>query len=243
MSDKTVVVLGVGPADGVGGALARRFAKEGRHVIVAGRTQEKLEDTVSAVTSAGGSAEYKICDVTSESAQDELFSQAESRGLPIDSVIFNAGNNHPIPFADLSPQEFENYWRVGCLAGFITAKRILPTLVDQGEGSLLITGASASLRGRPNFAHFAASKSALRTLAQALAREFGPQGVHVAHIIIDGVINGDNVRGRFGGYLDQLGEDGSLAPDAIADAFWMVHDQPRNAWTHELDLRPFKETW
>lgn len=243
MPDKTVVVIGVGPADGVGGALARRFAREGRHVIVAGRTAEKLEDSVSSVVDAGGSAEYFICDVVSESDQDALFTHAESLGKEIDCVIFNAGNNHPIAFSDITAEEFENYWRVGCLGGFHTAKRALPTLAEQGSGSLLFTGASASLRGRPTFSHFSSSKSALRSLAQALAREFGPQGVHVAHIIIDGVINGDNVRGRFAGYLDHLGEDGSLAPEAIADAFWMVHSQQRCAWTHELDLRPFKESW
>ena len=112
-----------------------------------------------------------------------------------------------------------------------------------GGGSMLFTGASASMRGRPNFAHFASSKAGLRMLAQALAREYGPKGVHVAHVVVDGVIDGEIVRTRFGEYLDKLGEDGSLSPDAIAEAFWFLHSQPRSAWTHELDLRPFCETW
>ena len=134
-------------------------------------------------------------------------------------------------------------WRIGCFGAFLTAKRAMPVLAAQSSGSMLFTGASASLRGRPLFGHFASSKAALRNLAQALAREFGPQGVHVAHVVVDGIINGDIVQGRFGEYLESLGEDGSLEPDAIADAFWALHTQHRSAWTHELDLRPFKENW
>ncbi len=238
---KTVIVQGVGAADGVGGALARRFAAEDLHVIVSGRTQSKLEETVASV--AHGSCELFVSDVTSEQDQRALFDHARALGNPLACVIYNAGNNNPISFDDCSPEEFESYWRVGCLGGFLTAKQALPVLSEQGDGSLMFTGASASLRGRPLFAHFAASKAALRSLAQALAREFGPKGVHVAHVVIDGVINGDNVRGRFGQYLDQLGPDGSLDPAAIAEAFWSIHCQPRSAWTHELDLRPFKENW
>jgi NAD(P)-dependent dehydrogenase (short-subunit alcohol dehydrogenase family) len=157
--------------------------------------------------------------------------------------LYNAGNNTPIAFADLDAATFEAYWRVCCFGAFLTAKRVMPILAAQERGSMIFTGASASLRGRPNFAHFSAAKGALRNLAQSLAREYGPQGVHVAHVLIDGVVNGDQAQSRFGSYIDNLGPDGALDPAAIAEAFWMVHRQPRSAWTHELDLRPFKESW
>lgn len=239
----TVVVLGAGNPNGIGGAIAQRFGRENLHVVVSGRTQGKLDVTAQSVIDAGGSAEAIVADVTSEAALTDLFSAVQDRGESIAAVIFNAGNNAPIPFAELSAEDFEGYWRVGCLGGFLAAKQAIPVLVKQGSGSFLITGASASLRGRPNFVHFAVSKSGLRSLAQALAREYGPQGVHVAHIIIDGAVNGEIVQNRFGAYLEQLGEDGSLAPSAIAETFWQIHSQPRSAWSHEVDLRPFKESW
>lgn len=239
----TVIILGAGAPNGVGGALARRFGQEGMHVVVSGRTQEKVDATAQNVISAGGSAEGFQADVTSEQDLDALFAHATAIGKPIAAVVFNAGSNMPIPFEKLTADEFESFWRIGCLGAFLTAKRAMPILSKQGSGSLLFTGASASMRGRPNFSHFASSKAGLRNLAQALGREYGPQGVHVAHIVIDGVVNGDIVQGRFGGYIDSLGEDGALEPDAIAETFWSVHTQHRSAWTHEIDLRPYKETW
>ncbi|MEH6702579.1 SDR family NAD(P)-dependent oxidoreductase [Parasphingorhabdus flavimaris] len=242
MQDK-VIILGAGLPEGVGGALARRFAREDLHVFVSGRTLEKVEQTAAQITASGGSAEAIEADVTSEDDLDALFSKAGEREGALAAVIYNAGNNMPIPFADLSPEQFEFYWRVGCYGGFLTAKRAMPILEAQGEGSMLFTGASASLRGKPMFGHFAAAKAALRNLAQSLAREYGPKGVHVAHIIIDGVVNGDRAQTNFGDYLDNLGPDGALDPDAIADAYWTIHAQQRSAWTHELDLRPFSETW
>lgn len=238
----TVIVIGAGASQGVGGALSRKFAAGGHHVIIAGRTDAKVAALAEEVRSAGGSAEPLTVDVTSATDQDALFAHAAKMG-EIAAVLYNAGNNAIIPFEQLDADTYEAFWRVGCLGAFLTAKRAIPILKQQGEGSLFFTGASGSLRGKSNFAHFASMKAGLRMLAQSLAREFGPHGVHVAHFIIDGVIDGDMVRSRFGEYLDQLGEDGGLSPDAIADAYWYVHTQPRSAWTHELDLRPFKETW
>ena len=240
---ETVIILGAGAPNGVGGALARRFGREGLHVVVSGRTQEKVDASAQAVVSAGGSAEGYQADVTSEKDQDALFKHVASLRMPLAAVVFNAGSNMPIPFEAIKAEEFESFWRIGCFGAFLTAKRAMPILAEQASGSMLFTGASASMRGRPNFSHFASSKAGLRNLAQALAREYGPQGVHVAHIVIDGVVNGDIVQGRFNEYLESMGEDGALDPDAIAEAFWSVHAQPRTAWTHELDLRPFKETW
>ena len=239
---ETVIVIGAGASKGVGGAAARRFAKEGYHVIAAGRTREKVDAVAKEIKDAGGSAEGVQADVTIASDQDALFAHAAEQG-PLAAVIYNAGNNAIVPFEDLEPELVEQFWRVGCFGAFLTAKRAIPVLKAQGKGSLFFTGASGSMRGKPNFAHFASMKAGLRMLAQSLAREFGPQGVHVAHFIIDGVIDGDMVRSRFGEYLEQLGDDGGLSPDAIADAYWHVHTQHRSAWTHEMDLRPFKETW
>ncbi len=238
----TAIILGAGASAGLGAALARRFAKEGLHVIVSGRTLAKVEAVAGEIRAAGGSAEAAACDVTSIEDQDRLFTTAEASG-PIAAVLYNAGNNAFIPFADLSAEHFEDFWRIGCLGAFHTAKRALPALEAQGRGSLIFTGASGSLRGKPNFAHFAAAKGALRNLAQSLAREYGPKGVHVGHVIIDGVINGERAQKGFKDYLDSLGDDGALDPDDAAEAFWSLHAQPRTAWTHELDVRPFREAW
>jgi NAD(P)-dependent dehydrogenase (short-subunit alcohol dehydrogenase family) len=239
----TILILGAGTPRGVGGAIALRFAQAGYHIVVTGRTPEKIEVTRAAILANGGTADAMSCDVTSEDELDAVFDTLAAKDMPLASVIYNAGNNSPVAFEALTPEQFEAYWRVCCLGAFLAAKRALPLLAQQGNGSMMFTGASASLRGKPNFAHFSSAKGALRNLAQALAREYGPQGVHVAHLIIDGVVNGDQVRSRFGDYLEKLGEDGALDPTAIAEAFWMVHSQPRSAWTHELDLRPFKEAW
>lgn len=238
----TAIIIGAGASRGVGGALARRFAAEGHHVIIAGRTEAKVSALAAEVEAAGGSAEPARMDVTSDADQDALFALASKRG-DVAAILYNAGNNAIIPFEQLDAETFEAFWRVGCFGGFLTAQRAIPLLRAQGRGSLFFTGASGSLRGKANFAHFASMKAGLRMLAQSLAREFGPEGVHVAHFLIDGVIDGEMVRTRFGDYLDQLGKDGGLSPDAIADAFWYVHNQPKSAWTHELDLRPFKENW
>lgn len=239
----TAIIIGAGLPNGIGGATALRFAAEGLHVIVSGRTQTKLDQTVSQIRAAGGSAEAFVADVTSAGDLSALFDRAKRLGQPVSSVVYNAGNNHMVSFAELSAEDFEANWRVCCFGGFLTAKLAMPILSEQGFGSLIFTGASASLRGKPSFGHFASAKAALRNLAQALAKEYGPKGVHVAHIIIDGVVNGDRAQTNFGTYLDKLNEDGALEPAAIADAYWMVHSQHRSAWTHEVDLRPFSENW
>ena len=239
---ETVVILGAGAPNGVGGALARKFAAQGCNVLVSGRTLEKVEQIAAQVREAGGTAEALRVDVTSEADQDQLFARAEEAG-PLAAVLYNAGNNAIIPFEQLTPEIMAEFMQIGFFGAFHTAKRAIPLLRDQGRGSLFFTGASASLRGKANFAHFAATKGALRNLAQSLAREFGPAGVHVAHFIIDGVVGGDKARSGFPEYVNALGEDGVLSPDAIADAFWFVHQQPRSAWTFDTVIRPFGEQW
>jgi len=239
---ENVVILGAGAPAGLGGALTKRFAKEGYHLIVSGRTQDKIDAIAEEVSADGGSIETCRVDVTSSDDQDKLFKIAARNG-EIAAVIYNAGNNARTPFEELTAESFEQFWKVCCFGGFLTAQRAMPILRKQGKGSMLFTGASASLRGKANFAHFASSKGALRNMAQSLAREYGPHGVHVAHFIIDGIIDGPKVKEGFPEFFESLGEEGTLSADAIADTFMFTHKQPRSTWSHEIDLRPFKETW
>ena len=244
MLKPTAVVVGVGAEQGLGAALCRRFAQAGHHVLVAGRTAAKIELVVATIGAAGGSAEPIVTDATSEADVARLFDRALSPAdgcAPADLIVFNAGNNQRIAFRELSAQVFEDFWRVGCFAGFLVGREAARRLAPLGRGTLIFTGASGSLRGKPGFAHFAAAKAGLRMVAQAMAREFGPQGLHVAHVVIDGGINGERLLRRAPDLLKQRGEDGLLGIDAIAETYWQIHCQPRSAWAHEVDLRPFRE--
>jgi NAD(P)-dependent dehydrogenase (short-subunit alcohol dehydrogenase family) len=157
--------------------------------------------------------------------------------------VANAGNNRRIDFRALTAQDFEEFWRVGCFSGFLVGREAARRLVPLGRGTVIFTGASASLRGRPGFAHFSAAKAGLRMVAQSMAREYGPLGIHVAHVVVDGGIDGDRLRQAAPGLMAQRGEDGLLDIAAIAENYWYIHRQPRSAWTHEIDLRPFKESF
>ncbi|HEY0522459.1 MAG TPA: SDR family NAD(P)-dependent oxidoreductase [Stellaceae bacterium] len=238
------VVVGVGAERGLGAALCRRFAAEGYHVLVAGRTPEKIDRVARTIETQGGRATPVPTDTTREEDVAGLFdlAMAEEEGHgPADLVVYNAGNNQRLRFTEVSAETFEAFWRVGCFGGFLVGREAARRLLPLGRGTVLFTGASASLRGRPGFAHFAAAKAGLRAVAQSMAREYGPQGIHVAHVVIDGVIDGDMVRRGRPQIVEQRGEDGLLAVDAIAEAYWQIHRQHPTAWTHEIDLRPYKE--
>ena len=246
MSAPTAVVVGVGAERGLGAALCRRFAAEDYHLLVAGRTQEKLERVVQTIRQTGGSAESMVVDTTREDEVIRLFDRAMSPGdgrEPSSLVVFNAGNNQRIDFRELTAAQFEEFWRVGCFGGFLVGREAARRLTPLGRGTVIFTGASASLRGKPGFAHFAAAKAGLRMIAQSMAREYGPLGIHVAHVVVDGAINGDRIRNRMPALIKERGEDGLLGIDAIADTYWVIHRQPRSAWTQEVDLRPFKEAF
>ena len=244
MKRPSAIVVGVGAEQGLGAAVARRFAAGGHHVFVAGRTPDRIEQVVQTIRGAGGSAEPVITDTTSEEDVLRLFELAfEPRtdvDLP-DVVIYNAGNNRRLDFRELSAAQFEEYWRVCCFGGFLVGREAARRLVPLGRGTVLFTGASASLRGRPGFAHFAAAKAGLRMISQSMAREYGPLGIHVAHVVIDGGILGERLVSRNPQILEQRGEDGLLEIDAIAETYWHLHCQPRSAWAQEIDLRPYKE--
>jgi NAD(P)-dependent dehydrogenase (short-subunit alcohol dehydrogenase family) len=145
------------------------------------------------------------------------------------------------PFAELTAEDFEKVWRQSCFAGFLVGREAARRMLPRKSGTVIFTGASASLRGRANFAAFTAAKGALRQMAQSMAKELGPQGIHVAHVVVDGAIDSERMRKMFPERLAQLGPDGALKPEAIAEAFWQLHAQPRSAWTHEIDLRPAAE--
>ncbi|BCW87789.1 putative oxidoreductase [Alphaproteobacteria bacterium SO-S41] len=244
MTKPVALVTGAGAEHGLGAAVARAFAKGGHHVVVSGRSLDKVETVAAAIRDGGGAAEAVALDVTNEADVAAVFAEVE-RKFPgaLDAVIYNAGDNRPAPFRETTAEHFEAFWRVGCFGGFLVGREAAKVLVPRGKGAILFTGASGSLRGKANYAAFAAAKAGLRATAQSMAREFGPQGVHVAHVIIDGVIDGARIRKAWPGALDRLGEDGMLDVDDIAANYWHLYSQPRSAWTQELDLRPFKEPW
>ncbi len=240
MSRKTAIVVGVGAEAGLGATLGRRLAQTGRHVFLAGRTAARVEAAAASIRSTGAQATALAVDATSESEVSHLFDAAAGAGT-LDCVVYNAGNNVSRPIRELEAKTFEDTWRVGCFGGFLVGREAARCMTPQGQSTILFTGASASLRGRASFAAFAAAKAGLRAVAQSMARELGPAGIHVAHIVIDGGIAGERLRKNRPERVQQTGEDGLLDLDSIADAFLAVLNQQRSAWTHELDLRPFKE--
>jgi NAD(P)-dependent dehydrogenase (short-subunit alcohol dehydrogenase family) len=180
-------------------------------------------------------------DATVEDEVIRLFDTVEDRGSAPEIVVYNAGNNEFRPLLEMDAQFWEGLWRLCCFGGFLAGREAARRMLPRGGGTLIFTGATASIRSRPPFTAFASAKAALRALAHGMAREFGPQGLHVGHVIIDGVINGDRVNERFPQLKERRGEDGLLDPDSIAAAYWGLHRQERTAWTLELDLRPYKE--
>lgn len=240
----TAVVVGVGPELGLGAALCRRFAREGYHVLVVGRTPTNVEQVAGSIERTGGRATPVPADVIREADVIALFDRAmagESGSEPADLIVYNAGNNRLIDFRELSAEMFEEFWRGGCFGGFLVGREAARRLVPLGRGTVLFTGASGSLRGKPGFAHFAASKAGLRAISQSMAREFGPLGIHVAHIVIDGGIAGEKLLNPYPQLAEERGEDGLLSIEGIAEMYWQIHRQPRSAWTQEIDLRPYKE--
>ena len=246
MNAPTAVVVGVGAERGLGAALCRRFAAEGYHVLAAGRTLEKVERAAQAILATGGSAEPILTDTAREEDVVRLFDHAVSPGGgrdPASLIVFNAGNNRRIDLRETTAQQFEDFWRTGCFGGFLVGRETARRIVPLGRGTLIFTGASASLRGKPGYAHFAAAKAGLRMIAQSMAREYGPLGLHIAHVVIDGGIDGERLRSAAPAVVKALGEDGVLSIEAIAETFWQIHRQPRSAWTQETDLRPYKESF
>jgi NAD(P)-dependent dehydrogenase (short-subunit alcohol dehydrogenase family) len=238
------VVIGVGPEAGLGARLAERFASLGLHVFVAGRTTTVLEQVVRSIALNDGLATAVPTDATDEREVAALFERAAATGDgQIDLAIYNAGNNTPGRIADMAADYFERSWRVGCFGGFLFAREALKYMLPNGRGTVLFTGASASLRGRAGFGAFNSAKGALRNLAQAIAKEAGPLGVHVGHVVIDGPIGGDKIIKGFPQYAEKLGEEGLINLEGIVDAYQYLYKQPRTAWSFEVDVRTSVERW
>jgi NAD(P)-dependent dehydrogenase (short-subunit alcohol dehydrogenase family) len=238
----SVLVVGVGASQGLGAAIAKRFALGGYPVVIAGRSPEKLEATAAELAQAGAKVAVAVGDASSRDDADRFVATAQALA-PLAVAVHNAGGNEPTPFLKLSEERFTRHWREHALGGFQVAQAAIPALLARGGGSLVFTGASGSLRGKANFAPFASAKAAVRNLSQSLAREFGPQNIHVGHVVIDGGIEGQRLLSRIPDLAEQRGPDGLLHIDAIAEAYWTLHHQHRSAWTQELDLRPWAENF
>ena len=240
--DRSVLVLGVGPEEGLGVALCKAFAAEGYSVFGCGRSKENM-DALNKIKTDKGKITGLVGDVTKEEDVEKIFDAVDKNSKTLSSVIYNAGNNNAKPFLEMDLPFFQDLWEVCAKGAFLVAQQAIPRLVNNNGGSLIFTGATASLRSRPPFTAFASAKSAERSLAQGLAKEFGNKGVHVANVIIDGIIDGDKVNLRFPEFAASKGEDGKLNIAHIADNFLMLHNQKRSTWSFELDLRPWSESW
>ena len=240
--DRSVLVLGVGPEEGLGVALCKAFAAEGYSVFGCGRSEENM-DALNKIKTDKGKITGLVGDVTKEKDVEKIFDAVDKNSKTLSSVIYNAGNNNAKPFLEMDLPFFQDLWEVCAKGAFLVAQQAIPRLVNNNGGSLIFTGATASLRSRPPFTEFASAKSAERSLAQGLAKEFGSKGVHVANVIIDGIIDGDKVNLRFPEFAASKGEDGKLNIAHIADNFLMLHNQKRSTWSFELDLRPWSESW
>ena len=239
---KVAVIIGVGAENGMGASLCRRFAACGYHVFVAGRTAEKVNVVASGIKSCGHEATAVMCDATDPEGIEKLFDAAAEAG-EIGLAIYNAGNNMPGDFLTMEASYFERCWRVACFGGFLFSQQALKHMAERKQGTLIFTGASASLRGKPYFSAFTAAKAGLRALSQSLAREFGPQGIHVAHVVIDGAIDGDRINKGRPEVAEKLGKDGLVDMQGIVDIYEMLEQQPARAWTQEIDVRTASENF
>ncbi|QJQ32475.1 SDR family oxidoreductase [Sphingomonas lacunae] len=237
------VIIGAG--DATGGAIARAFAAQGLSACVnrRARNADALETLAQSIRDAGHQARAFPADARIEEEMIALFDTVEAEVGPVEVAVFNIGANVNFPIRDMTTRVYSKVWEMACLSGFLMGREAARRMVPRGSGTILFTGATASLRGGKGFAAFSGAKAALRMLAQSMARELGPEGVHVAHVVIDGAIDTDFIRQRHPDFDAAKAKDLILSPEAIAANYVMLHNQPRSAWTHELDLRPWGETW
>ncbi|MGC6526997.1 MAG: SDR family oxidoreductase [Paracoccaceae bacterium] len=240
------IVFIVGTGDYIGAAIARRFAEGGFTVCMGRRNGHKLEPLVNELRGMGGKAYGYTHDARDEEQTEAIFKEIETNVGPIDLVIFNVGGNVYFPLMETTARVFRKVWEMACFAGFFTGREAARYMVPRGRGKIFFTGASASMRGKPGYSAFSAGKAGLRMLAQSMAREFGPQNIHVAHLIIDAGVDTAFVRERIaasGKNPDDLPPDTLMSPRSVAESYWVLYHQTRDGWTHELDLRPYGETW
>lgn len=245
MTERKGVCLIVGAGDGLGSALVRAFAAEGYVIAMTRRARnlDTLEALAETVRAGGGTAHAYGVDARDETEMDGLFAAIERDVGPLEVVVFNIGANVRFGITETTARVFQKVWEMACFAGFLTGRAAARAMLPRGHGTILFTGATASLRGRDGFSAFAAAKHGLRAVAQSMARELGPKGIHVGHIVVDGPIDGVFIRGLRDDVEAALDRDEVLKPDDVAQAFVAIHRQPRSAWTHELDVRPWRESW
>ncbi len=244
MTERKAALI-VGAGDGIGAALGRTFARAGYETCLVRRPRhaEALEALAQEIRAAGGAAHAFAGDARDEAEMISLFDRIESEVGPLEVVIFNIGANVSFPITDTTAQVFRKVWEMACYAGFLTGREAAKRMTPRRKGTIIFTGATASLRGASSFSAFASAKMGLRAVAQSMARELGPQNIHVTHVVIDGAVDGAFIRSLLNDAAARKADDAILDPDAIAAAYLALHHQPRSAWTHELDLRPWKEPW
>ncbi len=238
---KAVLVIGAG--DATGSAIARRFAREGYIACVTRRNADKLAPLVEQIKADGGEARGFGSDARDEEQMVALVQKIETGIAPIEVAIFNIGANVRFPIIETTARVYRKVWEMACFSGFLMGREVAKAMLPRGRGTIIFTGATASLRGRDGYAAFAGAKHALRALAQSMARELWPRGIHVAHPVIDGAIDTAFIRDNFPARYATRDQGGIVDPEHIADAYWSIHIQPRDAWTHETELRPWMEPW
>ncbi|WP_085663678.1 MULTISPECIES: SDR family oxidoreductase [Pseudomonas] len=243
MTEQQKVVLVIGAGDATGGEIAKRFAREGYIACVTRRQADKLQPLLDEIRAAGGQAHGFGSDARKEEEVAALVETIERDIGPIEAFVFNIGANVPCSVLEETPRKYFKIWEMACFAGFLTAQAVARRMVQRERGTILFTGATAGTRGAAGFAAFAGAKHALRALAQSMARELGPRNIHVAHVVVDGAIDTAFIRDTFPERYALKDQDGILEPAHIADSYWFLHAQPRDAWTFELDLRPWMERW
>jgi len=242
MTTNRPIALIVGAGDHLGSAIARRFARECFH-IVATRRRGDLDSLASEVCHLGSEASIFHSDARDEQQVTELIEKVESELGPISVTIFNVGGNVRFGITDTTTQVYRKVWEMCALAGFLVGREVAKKMLTREKGTIIFTGASASLRGNTGFAAFSGGKHALRALAQSMSRELAPQGIHIAHVIVDGLIENERTKAFLPDLYASKGEDGIIQPDDLAEIYWQLHNQPRSAWTFEQDARPYSEQW
>ncbi|MGR2921868.1 SDR family oxidoreductase [Acinetobacter guillouiae] len=237
------VALIIGAGDATGGAIAKRFAKGGYISCMTRRNADKLQPLIDEIEQAGGIAYGFASDARKEQQVIQLIEEIESNIGEIEVLVFNIGANVPCSILEETARKYFKIWEMACFSAFLTGREVAKRMVSRQRGTLIFTGATAGLRGAAYFSAFAGAKHALRALAQSMARELGPQNIHVAHVVVDGAIDTDFIKNSFPDLYEKKDQDGILNPEHIAENYWHLAQQPRDAWTHELDLRPWMEKW
>ena len=238
---KKALVIGVGPLNGLGGQLCRKIANNNFEVFVAGRTRSSLDNVVNAILNEGNKATPIVVDATDE---NQIKNMTKEIGPGLDFAVYNVGNSRPGKIVEMDANYFRESWESGCFGGFLFAKEVIKTfLLEKTAGTLIFTGASASLRGKSNFGAFNSAKGALRNLAQALAKEYAENSIHISHVIVDGGLAGERIKQRLSDFEERVKEGKLINIENVTDAYMFLYNQSKDAWTFELDVRTSQENW